>query len=206
MGEVNNISNSEIDAKGSGLNGEQSDHHHRSEEKSKNYTSFECNICFENAYEPIVTRCGHLYCWSCICSWLDRGYEDCPVCKAGVNSENVIPLYGRGNENVDPRKKTKPRPKAERPEARQRNQNIGGHNGYFHNADFGFGINNTPLITVFANPLGALLSLGYTHRYFIPEFANSRQSDNNEELRNKLISNFSLFVGIVIMIYLLFLE
>lgn len=29
-----------------------------------NGTSFECNICFETAHEPIVTRCGHLV--SCI--------------------------------------------------------------------------------------------------------------------------------------------
>lgn len=27
---------------------------------------FECNICLELAQEPIVTQCGHLYCWSCI--------------------------------------------------------------------------------------------------------------------------------------------
>lgn len=60
MRETNNISNSETDIKSYGLNGEHSDSSHKSEEKSKGSTSFECNICFENAYEPIVTRCGHL--------------------------------------------------------------------------------------------------------------------------------------------------
>ena len=53
----------------------------------------------------------------------------CPVCKAGVTKDNVIPLYGRGTEPIDPR--TKPRnhdsnnnddvptrPAAQRPEAR----------------------------------------------------------------------------------------
>lgn len=60
MGEVNNISHSKTETNNSGLNGEQSDNNHKSEEKPKNFTSFECNICFENAYEPIVTRCGHL--------------------------------------------------------------------------------------------------------------------------------------------------
>ncbi|OII71753.1 uncharacterized protein cubi_00560 [Cryptosporidium ubiquitum] len=182
MGEANNISNTRADIKGSGLSGEQFDNNHKSEEKSRNFTSFECNICFENAYEPIVTRCGHLYCWSCICSWLDRGYGDCPVCKAGVNPDNVIPLYGRGSENCDPRKKTKPRPKAERPEARQRNYNMEGQNRYFQNSEFTFGVNNISLITMFANPLGALLSLGYTHRYFFGDFANSRQPDNNSKV------------------------
>jgi E3 ubiquitin-protein ligase RNF5 len=30
------------------------------EEKSKEV--FECNICFEQAQEPVITVCGHLYC------------------------------------------------------------------------------------------------------------------------------------------------
>ena len=29
-------------------------------------SSFECNICYEIAREPVVTVCGHLYCWPCI--------------------------------------------------------------------------------------------------------------------------------------------
>jgi|TARA_B110000977_G_scaffold188631_1_gene257137 E3 ubiquitin-protein ligase RNF5 len=27
---------------------------------------FECNICLELASDPVVTQCGHLYCWPCI--------------------------------------------------------------------------------------------------------------------------------------------
>lgn len=32
---------------------------------------FECNICLELAQDPVVTQCGHLYCWPCIykCVW-----------------------------------------------------------------------------------------------------------------------------------------
>ena len=29
-------------------------------------SAFECNICLELAKEPIVTLCGHLYCWPCL--------------------------------------------------------------------------------------------------------------------------------------------
>ncbi|CAI9767106.1 unnamed protein product [Fraxinus pennsylvanica] len=27
---------------------------------------FECNICFDLVQDPIVTRCGHLFCWPCL--------------------------------------------------------------------------------------------------------------------------------------------
>jgi E3 ubiquitin-protein ligase RNF5 len=30
---------------------------------------FECNICLELASEPVVTLCGHLYCWPCLYRW-----------------------------------------------------------------------------------------------------------------------------------------
>lgn len=34
---------------------------------------FDCNICLESVEEPVVTRCGHLYCWSCLYKWLEPG-------------------------------------------------------------------------------------------------------------------------------------
>lgn len=29
-------------------------------------SAYECSICIETAKEPVVTKCGHLYCWPCI--------------------------------------------------------------------------------------------------------------------------------------------
>lgn len=68
---------------------------------------FECNICLELAQDPIVTQCGHLYCWPCIYKWLQvyPEVQQCPVCKAGVSEDLVIPLYGRGCSGSDPRRK-----------------------------------------------------------------------------------------------------
>ncbi|ETW08675.1 hypothetical protein H310_01205 [Aphanomyces invadans] len=63
--------------------------------------SFECNICLDHVKEPVVTLCGHLYCWSCLYRWISRNNQ-CPVCKAGVTQENVIPVYGRGSSAADP--------------------------------------------------------------------------------------------------------
>jgi hypothetical protein len=28
--------------------------------------AFDCNICYDVTREPVVTLCGHLYCWPCL--------------------------------------------------------------------------------------------------------------------------------------------
>ncbi|EQC34146.1 hypothetical protein SDRG_08354 [Saprolegnia diclina VS20] len=65
-------------------------------------TDFDCNICLDRVKEPVVTLCGHLYCWPCLFQWI-ANHNECPVCKAGVTKENVIPVYGRGANTIDPR-------------------------------------------------------------------------------------------------------
>ncbi|KAL2537417.1 RING/U-box superfamily protein [Forsythia ovata] len=72
--------------------------------------NFECNICFELAQEPIVTLCGHLYCWPCLCQWLQvhSHSQECPVCKALVQEEKLVPIYGRGKTSPDPRSRPMP--------------------------------------------------------------------------------------------------
>lgn len=76
---------------------------------------WECNICLEPLKDTVCTLCGHLYCWPCLYRWLNTGHTTCPVCKAGVNKENVIPIYTRGNDK-DPRTQDVPeRPASQRP-------------------------------------------------------------------------------------------
>lgn len=85
---------------------------------------FECNICFELAQDPIVTLCGHLFCWPCLYRWLHHHSHshECPVCKALIQEEKLVPLYGRGKHQTDPRAKSYPgidipsRPAGQRPE------------------------------------------------------------------------------------------
>ncbi|KAL5988518.1 hypothetical protein ACLOJK_036283 [Asimina triloba] len=63
---------------------------------------FDCNICLDFAQDPVVTLCGHLYCWPCIYKWLShRGAtpQQCPVCKAALSQAMMVPLYGRGHES-----------------------------------------------------------------------------------------------------------
>lgn len=72
--------------------------------------NFDCHICFEPAHEPIVTLCGHLYCWPCLHQWLLHShFHECPVCKGVVNEEKLIPIYGRGKTSCNPRSISIPR-------------------------------------------------------------------------------------------------
>ncbi|GMH08211.1 hypothetical protein Nepgr_010051 [Nepenthes gracilis] len=65
---------------------------------------FDCNICLDLAREPIVTCCGHLFCWPCIYRWLHihSDAKECPVCKGEVTLKNLTPIYGRGNSTREP--------------------------------------------------------------------------------------------------------
>uniref|UniRef100_A0A452FIJ4 E3 ubiquitin-protein ligase RNF n=1 Tax=Capra hircus TaxID=9925 RepID=A0A452FIJ4_CAPHI len=78
-------------------------------------STFECNICLDTAKDAVISLCGHLF-WS----WLETrpNRQVCPVCKAGISRDKVIPLYGRGSTGQqDPREKTPPRPQGQRPES-----------------------------------------------------------------------------------------
>ncbi|XP_057507718.1 E3 ubiquitin-protein ligase RMA1H1-like [Actinidia eriantha] len=67
---------------------------------------FDCNICLDLVQDPVVTLCGHLFCWPCIYKWIhfqsespenpDQQQPKCPVCKAEISQESLVPLYGRG--------------------------------------------------------------------------------------------------------------
>jgi len=88
---------------------------------------FNCNICLESVSEPVVTQCGHLYCWSCLYRWLEPGMTNaerfdmgwisvanaggrtgvsrqsgrrcCPVCKADCVVGTVVPIYVRESDD-----------------------------------------------------------------------------------------------------------
>lgn len=85
----------------------------------KDESIFECNICLDTAKDAVVSLCGHLFCWPCLHQWIETRptRQLCPVCKAAISKEKVIPLYGRGSNNQqDPRTKVPPRPAGQRVE------------------------------------------------------------------------------------------
>lgn len=85
-------------------------------------SGFDCNICLDSVHDPVVTLCGHLYCWPCIYKWIHHQKTtqnvQCPVCKSEISQKTIVPLYGRGqtteekSQDVDitvPRRPASPR-------------------------------------------------------------------------------------------------
>ncbi len=53
---------------------------------------FLCSICLEAlSDEPIVTRCGHLYCWLCLYTWLEPS----------INDRKYSAAFGGGSSGCD---------------------------------------------------------------------------------------------------------
>ncbi|KAF8114504.1 hypothetical protein N665_0036s0037 [Sinapis alba] len=73
---------------------------------------FDCNICLDQVRDPVVTLCGHLFCWPCIYKWTystnntrrrvdqydNKESPKCPVCKSDVSDATLVPIYGRGQK------------------------------------------------------------------------------------------------------------
>ncbi|KAK4584382.1 hypothetical protein RGQ29_022205 [Quercus rubra] len=165
---------------------------------------FECNICFELAQDPIVTLCGHLFCWPCLYRWLHHHShsQECPVCKAIVEEEKLVPLYGRGKTQTDPRSKSYPgidipnRPAGQRPATApppEPNQ--------FNFSNYGFGLfQGFPDATVYGQTSGYPYGFntfqgGHTHRFPQP-IHRGQHADN-------VLKNLLLMIGVFVIIALL---
>lgn len=84
-----------------------------------------------------------LFSWPCLHQWLETrpNRQVCPVCKAAISKDKVVPLYGRGSsKQEDPREKVPPRPAGQRsePEPGSAFQGFGFGDGGFH-MSFGIG-------------------------------------------------------------------
>ncbi|XP_010257488.1 PREDICTED: uncharacterized protein LOC104597567 isoform X2 [Nelumbo nucifera] len=104
---------------------------HDNENTGDGGSFFECNICMDMAKDPVITRCGHLFCWPCLYRWLyiHSDFNECPVCKGDVEDTDIIPIYGRGinsteeqeNAAAEPRLIIPPRPHGRRSEGTSQN-------------------------------------------------------------------------------------
>ena len=162
-------------------------------------SAFICNVCLEiTNKDPVVTQCGHLYCWPCLYRWLNTNHTTCPVCKAGVTRDNVIPLFIRGSE-VDPRSKTPRggesvpnRPTGHRPEP----QNFPTQSNPGGNLQYG--------VVTFSAGFGFFPSLfGLQFQSFPSLHRNAAQPLTEEELQQLHLSRALLVLGSLVLFGLL---
>eukprot|EP01039_Chlorochromonas_danica_P007409 gene7409-8195_t len=174
-----------------------------------NDMAFVCNICLEGVKDrdPVVTQCGHLYCWPCLYRWLNTRHGDgtCPICKAGVTQDNVIPIFIRPSVS-DPRSRTHAmpgnvgipsRPQAHRPEPVDPHAQGGlfTTNGTY-SAQLGG--------MTFSAGMGFFPSLfGLQFQSFAPAPAPGATDEEDDEHRAYL-SRVLLFLGISVILCLLF--
>ncbi|XP_060079711.1 E3 ubiquitin-protein ligase RNF185-like [Ylistrum balloti] len=157
-------------------------------------TFYECNICLDTARDPVVSMCGHLFCWPCLHQWLETRPQRqmCPVCKAGIGKDKVIPVYGRGSSNQqDPREKLPPRPAGQRSEP----ENQGGGFPGFGFGDGGFHMS----FGIGAFPFGIFAST-FNFNDGRPGPAPPGSPQNREE---QFLSKVFLWVAVLFLFYLL---
>ncbi len=147
-------------------------------EKNENNKStepvFECSICLETAKEPIVTKCGHIYCWPCIYNWMEAKGKNskCPNCKNPISKNDLIPLYTKdeNSQNTKRFENIPKRPKAERNNENNENDNTNFGNNFFFN--FGF----MPLF-------GLNMNIG-NFNFFGGNLFNNNNRNNNNSFNN----------------------
>ncbi|XP_062342580.1 E3 ubiquitin-protein ligase RNF5 [Osmerus eperlanus] len=168
-------------------------------ERERDRATFECNICLDTARDAVISLCGHLFCWPCLHQWLETrpSRQQCPVCKAGISREKVIPLYGRGSSSQeDPRLKTPPRPQGQRTEPESRGPFQGFGDTGFH-MSFGIG----------AFPFGFFTTVFNTNDTFHrpdPPFADDLQGNGNPNNgNNNWQDSLFLFVAVFFFLWLL---
>eukprot|EP00871_Galdieria_phlegrea_P001621 jgi/Galph1/245/GphlegSOOS_G4903.1 len=198
------------------------------EETSKSGASvFDCHICFDTPTDPVVTPCGHLYCWSCIYRWMKAHPEGagCPVCKSSIDKSKIIPIYGRGgNDQEDPRNKTPndaeeipARPMGQRTEFTPRQSSntsnplqgggapFGGpfYSNPFYPGPFPSAVhhgNFGPFSVSAFGPFPSLFGLQFTY----PPPQSSQEPLTEEQANQAFVSRLLLVMGLLIILCLLF--
>ncbi|KAL5560840.1 hypothetical protein UlMin_037051 [Ulmus minor] len=104
---------------------------HVNPNRNGNEGFFDCRICFNMPIQPVLTSCGHMFCWTCFFH-LPYAYstaKECPVCTGEVTDMSIVPIYGNGNgkgngngigDNTN--LKAPPRPRARRVDSSRQQQ------------------------------------------------------------------------------------
>ncbi|KAJ7838235.1 hypothetical protein B0H14DRAFT_3701131 [Mycena olivaceomarginata] len=50
---------------------------------------FECGICWDTLYKPVITMCMHIFCYDCLHKWLAEKKKMCPLCRTRVKEQPI---------------------------------------------------------------------------------------------------------------------
>lgn len=138
-------------------------------------SEYQCRICNKLAARPVITLCGHMFCWDCIDRVLTQdNSSSCPVCRSGVSKETLTPIYI--TEEAKSEANSNPRPQATREPARS-NPNYSRFTGIFDSSTN-------------SRPAGISLNMFNTM--------------NHEDQRADILSKLMLIIGLIILISVLF--
>ncbi|CAF3114811.1 unnamed protein product, partial [Rotaria sp. Silwood2] len=59
--------------------------------------ALKCPICLSEPQAGKITRCGHVYCWSCLLHYLalsDKAWRKCPVCSESIYKQDIRSVRG----------------------------------------------------------------------------------------------------------------
>lgn len=59
-----------------------------------------CPICLTEPTIPKCTKCGHIYCWTCILQYLQTNYK-CPICYQYIGSEDLKSIIRKNNTSFE---------------------------------------------------------------------------------------------------------
>jgi len=204
---------------------EEEEQQQKKKKEEEEESAFSCNICFDEAESPVITQCGHLYCWPCLHAWLNSNKKTltCPVCKSGIIKEKIIPLYGRGTTKAadiskNPNKEgtttntttTNTTTNEQRPTGQRTgnvpNPNYNPHNEFISRTFNVFGI---PIHTQFQsshstitlNPFGLLSNRRNTQQQTQQTQQQQQQLSNNDYLKHF----FKRFCFCMVLMYFIYL-
>jgi len=179
-------------------------------EDSNANAAFECNICLDVAREAVISMCGHLFCWPCLHTWLETrpNRQICPVCKAGIGKDKVVPLYGRDDANPkDPREKpVPPRPKGQRPEPETTGGSpfggFGGFGGGGNGFQMSFGIGAFPF-GFFATNFNLGENSGHAHVHGMRGHGTGAPEGSAQYAEEQFLHKVFLWVAFLFIFWLL---
>ena len=71
--------------------------------KDSSESKWICKICLGDLKQPVVTQCGHVFCWKCMYRWWQQE-KSCPVCMGGIPTSgppHLNRIYGHDDNDND---------------------------------------------------------------------------------------------------------